>query len=153
LGLLARDRGEVPLVFQMLIYPMLDDRTATAADPNPYTGEFVWNHEANRFAWTCYLGQAPGSAGVSPYAAAARAENLAGLPPTFLSVGALDLFLDENLEFARRLLRQGVPTELHVYPGACHAFNLILPARIAQAANRNALDALRRAFHPRESSP
>jgi acetyl esterase/lipase len=105
LGLLTRDRGEVPLAFQLLIYPMLDDRTVTSADPHPYTGEFIWTAEANRFGWKSLLGQDPGGPDVSPYAAAARAEHMEGLPPTFISVGALDLFLEEDMEYARRLKR------------------------------------------------
>jgi acetyl esterase/lipase len=146
LVLLTRDRGEVPLVFQLLIYPMLDDRTVTAAEPHPYTGEFIWTPEANRFGWTALLGQEPGGPGVSPYAAAARAEHLEGLPSTFISVGALDLFLEEDLEYARRLMLAGVPTELHVYPGAFHGFNMVAGANVSQSALRDQLDALRRAF-------
>ncbi len=148
LGLLTRDRGKVPLVFQLLIYPMLDDRTVSTADPHPYTGEFLWTPEANRFGWTSLLGQEPGSAGVSPYAAAARAARLAGLPPTYLGVGALDLFLEEDLEYARRLMREGVPTELHVYPGAFHGFNMMAESRVAQAHDRDSMGALQRALHP-----
>ncbi|HMO55943.1 MAG TPA: alpha/beta hydrolase, partial [Roseiflexaceae bacterium] len=148
LGLLTRDRGEVQLVFQLLIYPMLDDRTVTTSDPHPYTGEFLWTHDANRFGWTALLGQEPGSPGVSPYAAAARAEDLANLPATFISVGALDLFLEEDLEYARRLMRAGVPTELHVYPGAYHGFNMAAEARTSQAYTRDIMNALRRALHP-----
>jgi acetyl esterase/lipase len=146
LGLLTRDRGEVPLAFQLLIYPMLDDRTVTTDNPHPYVGEFIWTPESNRFGWTALLNQEPGSPGVSPYAAAARAESLAGLPPTFISVGALDLFLEENLEYARRLMREGVPTELHVYPGAYHAFNLAAEAQATQAYTRDFTGALRRAL-------
>src|SRR5579884_553391 len=147
LGLLARDRGEVPLVFQLLIFPMLDDRTVTLAEPHPYVGEFLWTPEANRFGWTALLGQEPGGPNISPYAAAARAEHLEGLPPTFINVGALDLFLEEDLEYARRLMRAGVPTELHVYPGAFHGFNMVADAKVSQSAVRDQLDALRRAFH------
>ena len=146
LGLLVRDRGEIPVVFQLLIYPMLDDRTVTHADPHPYTGEYVWTRESNRFGWTSLLGGEPGGPDVSPYAAAARAENLAGLPPTFISVGTLDLFLEEDLEYARRLIRGGVPTELHVYPGAFHGFMMATQAQVTQAYNRNYLNALDRAF-------
>lgn len=147
LGLLTRDRGEVPLAFQLLIYPMLDDRTVTVADPHPYAGEFIWTAAANRFGWTALLGREPGSAGVSPYAAAARAERLAGLPPTYICVGALDLFLEENLEYARRLMREGVPTELHVYPGAYHGFNMAVDAQVTKAYTRDFMDALRRALY------
>jgi acetyl esterase/lipase len=149
LGLLTRDRGEVPLAFQLLIYPMLDDRTVTHPDPHPYAGEFIWNHDANRFGWQSYLGQEPGGPDASPYAAAARAERLAGLPPTYLCVGALDLFLEEDLEYARRLMREGVPTELHVYPGAYHGFNMVVDAQVSRAYSRDYLDALRRALRPR----
>ena len=146
LALLARDRGEIPLVFQMLIYPMLDDRTATTPDPNPYAGEFLWTPEANRLGWTALLGQEPGGPDVSPYAAAARAENLAGLPSTWIGVGSIDLFVDENIEYARRLIRAGVPTELHVYPGAPHGFNAIPTARVTQAFELDLLSALTRAL-------
>jgi acetyl esterase/lipase len=146
LALLARDRGAVPLVFQLLIYPMLDDRTVTTVDPHPYTGEFVWTAELNRFGWTALLGKEPGGPDVSPYAAAARAEHLEGLPPAFIGVGTLDLFLEEDLEYARRLMRAGVPTELHVYPGAYHGFPMVAEAKVAQALARDYLNALARAF-------
>lgn len=144
LALLTRDRGEVPLAFQLLIYPMLDDRTATVAEPHPYTGEYIWTPEDNRFGWTALLGQEPGGSDISAYAAAARAEHLEGLPPTYISVGALDLFLEEDLEYARRLIRAGVPTELHVYPGAFHGFNMVAGAKVSQVFDRDQLDALKR---------
>ena len=152
LALLTRDRGEVPLVFQCLLAPMLDDRTCTLANPHPYTGEFIWTPEANRFGWTALLGQEPGGPDISPYAAAARVEHLEGLPATFIYVGALDLFLEEDLEYARRLMRAGVPTELHVYPGAYHGFRLVADARVTQAATRDQLAALKRAFDPARRS-
>ncbi len=146
LALLARDRGEVSLIFQCLLAPMIDDRTAVLANPHSYTGEFIWTKEANRFGWTSLLGQEPGGADISPYAAAARAEHLEGLPATFLYVGALDLFLEEDLEYARRLMRAGVPTELHVYPGAYHGFRMVADAQVTLAAQRDQLAALKRAF-------
>ncbi len=148
LALLARDRGEVPIAFQRLIYPALDDRTGTDADrtSNPFTGEFVVTAETVRFAWKSLLGHEPGGPDVEPYAAAARAENLAGLPPTFICTGALDILLDENLEYARRLLRAGVPTELHVYPGAYHGFEIATEADVTKRALRDALHALKRAL-------
>ena len=148
LALLARDRGAYTLAFQHLIYPMLDDRTCVTAEPHPYAGEFIWTPHNNTFGWSSLLGVAPGSSGVSPYAAAARAENLAGLPPAFISVGTLDLFLEENIEYARRLMRQGVPVEMHVYPGAYHAFNIAPDAKVAQDARRDSLSALQRVLHP-----
>ncbi len=146
LALLARDRGEVPLAFQRLIYPMLDDRTCASSDPHPYAGEFVWTRTANHVGWSCLLGHEPGAHGVSPYAAPARATDLAGLPPAFISVGTLDLFVDENMDYARRLIRAGVPAELHVYPGAFHGSDMAVAAAVTQDAQRNALEALRRVF-------
>jgi acetyl esterase/lipase len=147
LALLARDRDEIPLCFQQLIFPMIDDRTGSVGEPHPYAGEFVFSAASNRFGWSALLGVAPGSTnGISPYAAAARAENLAGLAPAFIAVGALDLFIEENMEYARRLMRAGVPTELHVYPGAFHGYLLAPQARITQNADRDAEHALRRAF-------
>ncbi|HEY1927838.1 MAG TPA: alpha/beta hydrolase [Caulobacteraceae bacterium] len=142
LALLARDRGEYALAFQHLIYPMLDDRTCEHADPHPHAGEFIWHALNNRFGWSSLLGHEPGRDGVSPYAAPARAEDLSRLPPTFISTGALDLFLEEDLEYARRLLRAGVPTELHVYPGAFHAFDMAPDAGVAQQARRDSREAL-----------
>lgn len=146
LALLARDRGEIPLTFQVLIAPMLDDRTVTLDPPHPYTGQFMWTHESNRFGWSALLDQEPGSEGISPYAAAARAANLEHLPPTFIAVGALDLFLEEDMEYARRLIRAGVPTELHVYPGVYHGFQMVPNASVTQAVVRDQISAIRRAF-------
>jgi triacylglycerol lipase len=153
LALLARDRGKYRLAFQHLIYPMIDDRTCVTSDPHPYTGEFTWTAAGNTFGWSSLLSVPPGSDGVSPYAAAARAQDLAGLPPTFISTGALDLFLEEDLEYARRLTRHGVPVELHVYPGAIHGFDMMPTAQVAVSARRDRLDALRRVLHPRQSVP
>ncbi len=147
LALLTRDRGEVPLIFQLLIYPMLDDRTVTAVAPHPYTGEYVWTADSNRFGWTALLGKEPGGPDVSPYAAASRAERLEGLPAAFIGVGTLDLFLEEDLEYARRLMRAGVPTELHVYPGAFHGFPMVPDAKVVQAFKRDYFNALARAFN------
>lgn len=145
LALLARDRGQFRLQFQALIYPMLDDRTCVA-EPHPYTGEFVWTAQSNVFGWASLLGVPPGSAGVSPYAAAARAENLADLPAAYVSTGALDLFLEEDVEYARRLLRAGVSTELHVFPGAYHGFDYFTNSAVALEARRTLLVFLKRAL-------
>ncbi len=146
LGLLARDRGEVALCLQAPLQPMLDDRSACESHADPTAGQYVWTREYNHFGWSSLLGHEPGRAGVSPYAAPARADDLSGLPPTFIATGALDLFVEENIEYAR-LVRAGVPAELHVYAGACHGFNLLTPAaRIAQAYQRDFIAALRRGF-------
>jgi len=146
LALQVRDRAEFKLAFQHLIYPMLDDRTCVAKDPNPYVGEFVWTPHNNRFGWASLLGKEPGGPDVSIYAAPARAADLSGLPPTFIATGALDLFLEENIEYARRLMRSGVPVELHVYPGAFHGFNLALDADVTKQAARDNKAALARAL-------
>jgi acetyl esterase/lipase len=144
LALLARDRGEVPLAFQHLIYPMLDDRTCRTADPHPHTGHYVWTPESNSFGWTSLLGKAPGGPDVEYYAAAARARDLSGLPQAFISVGALDLFLDEDVDYALRLTRAGVPVELHVYPGTYHGYQVAARARVTLAAGRDSRAALAR---------
>jgi acetyl esterase/lipase len=146
LGLLARDRADIPVVFQLLVYPMIDDRTVTSEDPHPFAGEFIWNAQSNHFGWRSLLGQEPGAPGVSPYAAASRADDLAGLPPTFISVGALDIFLEENIDYAKRLLRAGVPTELHVYPGAYHGFDMAVDADVTKRFRRDSVAALKRAL-------
>jgi triacylglycerol lipase len=148
LALLVRDRGEMRLAFQHLIYPMIDDRTCSEADPHPYAGEFVWTRQNNAFGWESLLGVPPGSEGVSRYAAAARAEDLGGLPPAYVSTAALDLFVEEDLEYARRLMRAGVPVELHVYPGAYHGFDFFTQSPVALDARRDSVAALRRALHP-----
>lgn len=151
LALLARDRGEIPLAFQLLTYPALDDRTCTR-EPHPVAGEFLWTRHNNRYGWRALLGQEPGDDGASPYAAPARAEDLSSLPPTFLMTGALDLFVDECLEFARRLNAAGVPVEFHLYPGAFHAFDAWPAARVSEQARRDRVAALRRFLNTRASS-
>jgi acetyl esterase/lipase len=150
LALLARDRGEYPICFQLLDCPMLDDRTAASHDPHPYAGEFVWTPGSNRYAWHALLGQAPGGDDVPVAAVPARAIDLSGLPPTFIAIGALDLFLEESLEYARRLTRAGVPIELHVTPGAFHGYSMAGPsAPQIQTLTRRRHDALARAFATR----
>lgn len=144
LALLARDRGEVPIIHQQLVYPMLDDRPP--ASEHPFTGEFGWTRDRNRFGWACLLGEEPGGAEVSPYAAPARAASLEGLPPAFIGVGSLDLFLEEDTAYALRLIEAGVPVELHVYSGAFHGSDLVTEARVTKAHARDQLAALRAAF-------
>jgi acetyl esterase/lipase len=147
LGLLARDRKEVQVAYQLLIYPMIDDRNATAA-AHAITDPRVWNRESNGLGWKAYLGRDGGGADVSPYAAATRATDLSNLPPTYISVGTLDLFVDENIDYAQRLIRAGVPTELHVYPGAFHGFDMFAPsARVSKQFKADRDNALKRALH------
>lgn len=146
-ALYARDRPGPKYAFQHLIYPMIDDRSAVRKDLHPYVGEFVWTQANNHFGWRSLLGAEPGSAGVSPYAAAARAEDVSGLPPTYISVGGLDLFLEENLAYADRLSRAGVPVEFHLYPRAPHGFYRAPNARVTRQAENDTREALRRFLH------
>jgi len=125
LALLARDRGEIKLAWQLLLYPMMDDRnTELPSETLPET--LIWTRNNNHYGWRAYLGHEPGSKDVEPYAAAARADNLEGLPPAFIGTGDLDLFAEESLEYAKKLVVAGVPTEVHMYPGAPHAFDGIV---------------------------
>lgn len=147
LGLLARDRAEVDVCYQLLIYPMIDDSNVVQAGPGvPDTP--VWSRASNLSAWRAYLGQEPGTPGVSPYAAAARAEDVSGLPPTYIGVGTADLFRDEDIIYAHRLMAAGVPTELHVYADGFHGFNFM--AAGSDAAQRFSAECTRlisRALH------
>jgi acetyl esterase/lipase len=146
LCLLARDRGRHRLAFQHLVCPALDDRTALRTDLAPLVGEFIWTNASNHFAWSALLGKPPGGPDVSPYAAPARAGNLGGLPPACIAVGALDLFVEENVDYARRLLAAGVPCELHVYAGAPHGFPMAWRAEVTRDCTRDSHAALRRAL-------
>jgi acetyl esterase/lipase len=147
LAIVARDRREYPILFQLLIYPALDDRTGSTRQPPPSIGQFIWNAGSNRFAWTSFLGVPAGSATVPAGAVPARVQNLAGLPPAFIGVGALDLFVDEDVEYARRLIDAGVPTELQVIPGAYHGFDVFVPdAKVSKRFTESWMVALRRAF-------
>lgn len=125
LALLARDRAEVSPAFQLLTYPMLDDRSsATAHNPN-YR---LWDTRSNRFGWSAYLG------GADPQIAVpGRREDLSGLPPAWIGVGTHDLFHDEDLAYAERLTAAGVPCEVETVPGAFHGFDLWAPkAQVSQ---------------------
>ncbi|WGX96982.1 alpha/beta hydrolase fold domain-containing protein [Nocardioides sp. L-11A] len=122
----SHDRGEPPLAFQLLVYPMLDDRT-TLRRPAAGVGRLGWTPRSNRFAWRAYLGRSPRPADAPPYAAAARRADLAGLPPAWLGVGALDLFRDEVADYGRRLAAAGVPVEVHVEPRMFHGADLAFP--------------------------
>ena len=142
LTILARDRGDIPVAGQLLTYPMLDDRTGSTVQPHQFAGEFLWTAADNLFGWTSFLPCAPGSEHVPSYAAAARNENLAGLPPTFILTGALDLFFDENVAYMKRLVHAGVPTGFRVYPGACHGFDLASETTLGRAFARDHREAM-----------
>ncbi len=123
LAIAARDRGEVPIAFQALSYPMLDDRTGRTINKPLHIGAVGWNEERNRFSWNCFLGEAAGSVNAPHGAVPARVADLRGLPAAWIGVGSIDLFVDEDIEYARRLIEAGVPTRLNVVPGAFHLFD------------------------------
>ncbi len=124
-ALLHRDRGGTPLAGQVLVYPMLDSRTGTPEAPidNPTTGEFGWTRAINRFAWRSLRGNTPIPAARAGHFSPSLASDLTNLPPTFVAVGSVDLFLEEDVAYATALSRAGVPVELHVYPGGIHGFD------------------------------
>ena len=141
----AGSQGEIPFAKERA---GIDDRTGSASDPSPhpYCGEFVWPPANNNFGWRSLLGVEPGSADVPAGAVPSRATDLSGLPPTYIAVGALDLFLEEDLEYSRRLIRAGVPTELHVIPGAYHGFGMAGNTPQVLLSQQLRMTALARAF-------
>jgi acetyl esterase/lipase len=133
----------------MSLYPMVDDRCATPSN-HEVVDVGVWDRDVNLEAWALYLG----TSGADAYAAPARADDLAGLPPTFIDVGEVDLFRDDDIALAARLLQAGVSTELHVYPGAYHASELIAPdATLSRTIWDTRLRALRQALFDEVRSP
>lgn len=134
LGLVVRDRAEFAIDYQLLIYPMIDDtRTSVTANWDVP----VWNPASNRFGWSSYLGPLFGTDDIPYHAAPSRATDLSGLPPTYIMVGTLDGFCDEDIAYAQRLNQCGVPTELHVYPGAPHGFEGFAPRAAVSRQARN----------------
>ncbi len=127
LAIAARDRKEFAIAFQCLIYPMLDDRTGSTHRVPSHIGHFVWTEAANKFGWSSLLGVPAGSASVPPGSVPARVKDLSGLPPTFIGIGSIDLFCEEDMEYAKRLALSGVSTELFVVPGAYHGFDIVAP--------------------------
>ncbi|MBI4941773.1 MAG: alpha/beta hydrolase [Actinobacteria bacterium] len=126
LALAARDRGGPALRGQVLDYPMLDDRGVTAST-GQFDGVGVWDRVSNVTGWTALLGGLRGGPDVSPYAAPARAEDLSGLPPAFIDVGAAEIFRDEAVAYADGIWRAGGDADLHVWGGAFHACDIFAP--------------------------
>ena len=139
LCLMARDRGEFAIAFQHLDMPRLADLLPDP--PNPFTGEFIWRAEHSEFCRKAYL-----AGNTSAYGSAARASDLAGLPAALITVGALDLFVDECIDYAARLIRAGVSIELIVYPGCYHGFHMAPEATVVARAKADVVRALARAF-------
>ena len=139
-ALMNRDRAGFPLRLQLLIYPMLDNLHATTS--GEYENHPIWNRSDSDNAWEMYLDGTPGQA-ASPYASATRVENLAGLPPTYICVGAVDLFRDECIEYGSRLMAAEIPTELAVFPGVYHGAESLAPdAAVSQRMNNSLMQAL-----------
>ena len=126
MALAARDRDGPALRAQVLDYPMLDDR-GTTASTRQFDGVGVWDRVSNETGWSALLGDARGGPDVSPYAAPARAEDLSGLPPAFVDVGAAEIFRDEAIAYAGRIWTSGGDAELHVWSGGFHAFDIFAP--------------------------
>jgi len=143
LAFVARDRGEVPVAAQLLVYPMLDDRSADRTDLDD-SGYRLWTRASNRFGWNAYLGDADRNVAVP-----ARREDLRGLPPAWMGVGTLDLFHDEDLAYAERLNAAGVSCQVEVVPGAFHGFDAVVAkAEVSQSFFNSQCAMLRRAFAP-----
>ena len=121
-----RDEGGTQPAAQLLVYPMLDDRTAARHELDE-AGHLVWHNRSNRAGWRAYLGRAPGTPELPAYASAARRADLRGLPPTWIGVGDLDLFRDENRAYAQRLERAGVAVTRWEAAGAPHGFDVLAP--------------------------
>ncbi|SFE05428.1 Acetyl esterase/lipase [Lentibacillus persicus] len=149
--LLSRDRKGPDVAFQYLIYPMLDDRNITASSQE-FTGNWPgWSRELNELGWNAFLGGSAGEENVSPYAAPARAKDLSNLPPAYIEVGALEVFRDEDIDYAKRLMQSGVSVELHVHPGVFHGFEVANPeAKISQHAMNLRMNALNKALNSKK---
>ena len=143
LAIMARDLGGPAIGGQLLTYPMLDHRTGSDACPyaNPTTGEFIWTRPSNRFGWRALQGSYKIDDARRGWFSPSLAEDLSNLPPAYIATGSLDLFFDENLDYARRLVAAGVPVDLHSYAGAIHAFNAIPDAALSQRFNGGLLAA------------
>jgi acetyl esterase/lipase len=142
LALLARERSDVTPVLQLLAYPMLDDRSGSGSKSQNYR---LWGPKSNRFGWASYLGNADPQIAVP-----ARRDDLAGLPPAWIGVGTNDLFHDEDLAYAERLTRAGVPCHVEVVSGAFHGFDQVVPkAAVSQAFFASQCASLRTALAPK----
>ena len=145
LALLVRDRKEPAVKYLSLVAPMLDDLTGSSDEAHLRSQDLSWSRGSNQFGWRALLG----TNAATPreiYAVPARAESYAGLPDTYIAVGSLDLFAQENLAFAAQLMQDDVAVELHLYPGAYHGFDRVPEARLSQQFVMDRSRALKRAI-------
>jgi acetyl esterase/lipase len=144
LAQLAQDRKEIELAFQLLVYPMLDDRTVLRTDIDD-SNNITWNHASNLFGWESYLGQRCGLDNVPAYSVPGRRADLSGLPSAWIGVGDLDIFHDEDVAYAQRLKECGVECSLEVIQGAFHGFDVFDPRMsIVQAFQMSQTAALKK---------
>ncbi|MBO4318691.1 MAG: alpha/beta hydrolase [Mailhella sp.] len=148
-ALKARDLNGPKIRFLLSLYPMLDCRLCTASS-RQITDSRVINRAGCEFAWQAYLGGFEGMdrpydwTAVSPYASPSLAEDVSGLPPAYFMIGGLDPLRDETIAFAQLMMAAGIPTELHVIPGAFHAFELIARTQLGVMVQNEYIEALRK---------
>tara|TARA_B110000003_G_scaffold11790_1_gene11876 strand:+ start:1100 stop:2062 length:963 start_codon:yes stop_codon:yes gene_type:complete len=150
LALLARDRAEVSVAFQALLCPMIDNNS-TSASSFSITDKRIWNRRSNLQGWMHYLGRQTTSEEepfvASKYAAPSHASDLHGLPPAYIGIGSVDLFIDENREYAQRLNGSGVATQLEIFTGGYHGFEFMVPnAKVSRLARDTHYSAIKRAL-------
>lgn len=148
LAQLALDRGGITPVFQLLVYPMLDDRTALRGEIDD-SQNVTWTQQSNRFGWESYLGRGCGADDLPAYAAPARRSDLSGLPPAWIGVGDLDIFHEEDVAYGQRLRACGVGCTVDIIPGAFHGFDVFDPRiPIVQEFRKMQIAALRKYLFP-----
>ncbi|TVY16313.1 Carboxylesterase NlhH [Lachnellula arida] len=145
LSLLARDRHGPKLLGQLLVAPMLDDRDLDYVSRRQLADAVVWNLDNNKYGWTSLLGERAGDNNVSCYAAPGRAQDLSGLSPVYIDVGSAELFRDEDVNYASRLWEHGVQVEFHVWPGAFHWSDALVPSHpLSKSSMATRMEWLRR---------
>ena len=145
---LAHDRREIKPVFQLLVYPMLDDRTVLRAEIDDSNSP-AWTQKSNRFGWESYLSKKCGAEEVPVYSVPARREDLSGLPQAWIGVGTLDVFHDEDVGYAQRLKECGIECELYIIPGAFHGFDVFdAQIPIVQDFRKSQMAALKKNLFP-----
>ncbi|MER6680093.1 alpha/beta hydrolase [Streptomyces olivaceoviridis] len=151
--LLARDLRSPAIAAQMLICPMLDHRN-TSTSSRQFSGvPGVWTGEMNAFAWNSVLGDLT-DAEVSEYISPALAEDLSGLPTTYIDTGSAEVFRDEDTDYATRIWAAAGQVELHVWAGGFHGFDALYPqAHISVTARRTRTDWLARLLEPHRTAP